>query len=255
MKKHSSQLVVSKASSFTLIELLVVIAIIAILAAILLPALNQARERGRTASCINNCKQVATAKLMYMDDFDGHYYSGHPQHGGDIRGLVRKVYSSGYLGDISAGRCPSGLLPTDIDPETGTESDLNYSYGSNVVDWYYPSAVKSESLKNIEKFTNYGLNTKVTPTQFMLFADSWGRTQGSYQYAWMNTGSASLGTVHLRHGNGANIGFLDGHAATIDRATLFDQTTVRTIQSYGAAGVCGRPVVFAADISGNQVTQ
>lgn len=61
-------------SGFTLIELLVVIAIIAILAAILFPVFARAREAARKTSCTSNMKQIATAMLMYAQDYDGYMY-------------------------------------------------------------------------------------------------------------------------------------------------------------------------------------
>jgi len=101
----------STAHGFTLIELLVVIAIIAILAAILLPTLKNARDRGKTANCMANSKQLGSAMMHYAGDFDGNFIPYHRKHSGlDSRGNKASwsflLFSKDYI-SLTSFRCPS----------------------------------------------------------------------------------------------------------------------------------------------------
>jgi prepilin-type N-terminal cleavage/methylation domain-containing protein/prepilin-type processing-associated H-X9-DG protein len=104
-------------SAFTLIELLVVIAIIAILAAILFPVFAQAREKARQTQCLSNMKQLGTALMQYVQDYDETY----PPYAGPISAQRPDLYMwsifQPYVKNGNVLRCPSDPSPLAWDPK------------------------------------------------------------------------------------------------------------------------------------------
>ena len=210
--------------AFTLIELLVVVAIIAVLAALILGAVNVARERGDAAQCVSNLRELVTANLGYAAEHEGRYVPAQEPtntvrwHG--VRDGVGGKFDPGkgplapYLGH--AGRvklCPAlrRVLTEHASFEDGTGGyGYNAIYiGGTPLDPFVPE-----------------LFTKIPhPGATLMFADcAFPRADGVQEYAfaepwqWVDYAGRPRGelapSVHFRHGGFANVAWCDGRVST-----------------------------------------
>lgn len=203
----------NKNNLFTLIELLVVIAIIAILAAMLLPALQQARESGKSSNCVINLKQMATNAAMYADSYKGSLFL-HDSNGQFAGWFINKNIYNNNPDYVACPTTPPGKF-TSTNFQNNAYKTYTCRRRNNV-----PGKIGT-----ILSGTDYTLPTqKISyPSKFLIYADSVTvatKEQNSFAYMYLSTGEITSG-VYLAHNNAANIAFLDGHVGTLRNWNAF----------------------------------
>ncbi len=206
-----------RGKGFTLIELLVVIAIIALLAAMLLPALAKARETAKSVKCLGQMKTIGTGVQMYAASYDDYILGHYPDNQwGSINyeGIIMDQTGC----SVETWGCPSDPIARTV---SGWKKDKR-SYSYNTLN----SALSQSSLKIDGNGSTYGtpdnslngakMGWVRSPSQLIIFAERWQNNNLVWGYSCYNADAASSKSVVANYGGHnqkLNFTFVDGRAA------------------------------------------